>query len=68
MTKAELIEALMPFDDEIEIGVQSVNPGYWHSIADARYGMDVDNTGLLILYPNAPQIVLKRAAQRRGTE
>ena len=66
MTKAELIEALTPFSDELEIGVLSVDPGYWHSISEAKYGFDGAHDGVLVLVPNAPKIVLHRPALRRN--
>lgn len=56
MTKAELLGLLTPFDDEIEIGVLSVNPNYWHSIECATYRLDGDCAGVFVLHPNAQKI------------
>lgn len=61
MTKSELIEALMPYDDEMEVMVLSVDPSCVHSVNRARYGMDSEGEGFLVLEPNAPKITLRRS-------
>lgn len=53
MTKGELLEALQPFDDEIEVCVER----YWRytdntqpaGIAEASYAMMKDGEGILML-------------------
>lgn len=68
MTKGELIEALAPFDDEIELFVRG--HGSYRFISDGFYGMEKDGTGVFILSAVKQAVMSVRAitrAARSGT-
>lgn len=56
MTKAELLEALAPFDDELEIMIGS--SGRWYEVDHTEYAQRFSGDGCLVLQLGA-QILLR---------
>lgn len=64
MTKDELIEALQPFTDDIEIVLLAGQ--LFYEIDHATYGTNSRDDGVLVLVKGAQVIVPTLAAERRA--
>ena len=56
MTKAQLLEALKPFTDEVEIMIG--DNGHWYEVGDRKYAQRFNGEGCLVLMVGA-KILLK---------